>query len=111
MSSLVKDNNNITLTRGDTFIAKVNIWSKEEDPVTLNEGDQIRFALKTDYDDETVLIYKDIPIETMLLRLDPEDTKDLEFGTYVYDIQVTFANGIVDTVIAKRQMIIAEEVE
>ena len=111
MSSLVKDNNNITLTRGDTFIAKVNIWSKEEDPVTLNEGDQIRFALKADYDDETVLIYKNIPIETMLLRLDPEDTKDLEFGTYVYDIQVTFANGIVDTVIAKRQMIIAEEVE
>lgn len=111
MSSLVKDNNNITLTRGDTFIAKVNVWTKDDDPFELSVGDEIRFALKADYDDEEVLIYKSIPINTMILRLDPEDTKDLEFGTYVYDIQVTFANGIVDTVIAKRQFTIAEEVE
>ena len=111
MSSLVKDNGNITLTRGDTFIATVNLFDKDNEPQTLQEGDAIRFALKMDYDDETVLIHKDIPIDTMVLYLAPEDTKDLEFGSYVYDIQVTFANGVIDTVMPKKQFIIAEEVE
>ena len=71
-----------------------------------------RFAMKKDYDDPDteVLIVKDIPTNTLILQLDPEDTKDLPFGTYVYDIQLTNSSGEVDTFITKAFFVITEEV-
>ena len=67
--------------------------------------------MKADYEDPEALILKAIPIDTMLLKLDPEDTKNLDFGTYVYDIQLTHPNGDVDTVIPRKMLHIVEEVE
>ena len=108
----------ITMTRGDTLRALVNI---ERDGVeyTPEEGDAVRFALKSTrmrsagkqfYDSEP-LILKDIPIDTMLLELAPEDTKPLGFGTYAYDIQITFADGTVDTFIPEAVLKLTPEVE
>jgi len=52
-------------------------------------------------DREPVLILKDIPIDTMELHIEPSDTKSLSYQkTYVYDIQITFANGDVRTFIS-----------
>lgn len=111
MSYTVKKNA-ITLTRGDTFKAKVTITDREGNPYDPQEGDTVRFAAKKNYTDPDteVLILKDIPIETLILKLEPEDTKDLDFGNYVYDIQLTRANGDVDTFIAKASLMLTEEV-
>ena len=57
------------------------------------------------------MIYRAIPIDTMLLVLYPTDTQTLEFGTYVYDIQLTKANGDVDTFITASKFKITAEVE
>lgn len=111
MSSCIKPNGNIYLTRGDTFAAVVTITDDEDTCVTLEEGSELRFALKADYEDPEALTLKAIPIDTMLLKLDPEDTKNLDFGTYVYDIQLTHPNGDVDTVIPRKMLHIVEEVE
>lgn len=108
----------ITLTRGDTFIAQVTI-KKNGEIYTPQNGEEIRFALKrnsmnsskTAYIDKQPLIYKNIPIDTMLLKLNPEDTKDLLFGTYVYDIQITFIDGSVDTFITNATFRITPEVD
>lgn len=100
----------ITLTRGDTFMATVSIANPDGSAYTPVEGDSIRFALKANYDDEQPLLEKDIPIDTMQLVLNPEDTKPLAFGKYVYDIQITTKEGIVCTFIAKAQFKITEEV-
>lgn len=107
----------ITLTRGDTFLAEVNIL-RDNKPYTPEAGDRVRFALKhsllnpdgTDFRDPDPLILKDIPIDTMVLRLDPEDTKSLGFGRYAYDIEITFANGIVDTFISNARFELTPEV-
>ena len=40
----------------------------------------------------------------------PEDTEPLEFGSYVYDIQVTRANGTVTTLIVPSAFKLTEEV-
>ena len=96
----------ITLTRGDTFVADVSMGNYI--PV---EGDKVRFAMKAKYTDETPLLLVDIPIDTMQLVLNPEDTKNLNFGNYVYDIQLTKANGVVDTFITKATLKITEEVD
>ena len=107
----------IRLTRGDSLILQVVILRNNE-IYTPQEGDKVRFALKrnmmnpekTRYLDKNPLVVKDIPIKTLILRLDSEDTKFLEFGNYIYDIEITFANGLVDTFIADAAFIITPEV-
>lgn len=100
----------ITLTRGDTFRANLNIVDKNGIPYTPQPGDEIRFAMKKNYSAGEPLIFKNIPTDTLLLVIDPEDTKDLSFGSYVYDIQLTDSFGNVDTFITTSKFIITEEV-
>lgn len=100
----------ITLTRGDTLIAQISITDSEDNPYIPVEGDSVRFAMKSDYSDVNPLIEKDIPIDTLKLVLEPEDTKKLPFGTYVYDIQLTKSTGEVDTFITKSKLKLTEEV-
>ena len=100
------DKNTIYLTRGDTLRASLGIKQNGED-YTPQPGDSIRFALKrsdmkhdkSEFLDAKPLILKEIPTDTMVLQLEPKDTKSLKFGTYVYDIQITMENGLVDTFI------------
>lgn len=101
----------ITLTRGDTFMALITITDSENNPYIPVEGDSVRFAMKATYADEEPLVVKDIPIDTMKLILKPEDTKNLAFGKYVYDIELTKATGEVDTFITKAKINITEEVD
>lgn len=110
MSFKVKKNT-IFLTRGDTFKAHLTINNPDGTEYTPQEGDTVRFALKADIEDKECLILRDIPIDTMLLILNPEDTKGLEFGSYVYDIQLTKANGDVDTFITASKLKLTAEVD
>lgn len=104
-------NNTIFLTRGDTFKAKITITYPNGNVYIPKEGDSIRFALKEDVEDKECLILRDIPIDTMLLVINPEDTKELEFGSYVYDLQLTKANGDVDTFITASKFKLTAEVD
>ena len=97
------------MTRGDTLRANVNI-TRDGEPYVPEEGDSIRFAVKRDYKDTALLILKNISIGTLVLKVDPEDTKPLDFGKYVYDIQMTFADGSVDTFISGK-LVLTPEVE
>ena len=101
----------ITLTRGDTFVALISITKQDGTPYVPNDGDKVRFAMKAKYEDPEPLVVKDIPIDTLTLTLHPEDTKGLSFGKYVYDIQLTKADGTVDTFITKATIKITEEVD
>ena len=100
----------ITLTRGDSFMADISITDQDGNPYIPVEGDAIRFAMKASYKDGQPLLVKNIPIDTMKLTLDPLDTKELDFGKYVYDLELTKANGAVDTFITKAVIRITEEV-
>lgn len=97
----------IYLTRGDTLIVQLNILKDGEVYVPVST-DVIRFALKrsilradkAEYLDEESLVEKVIPTDTLILRVESEDTKNLPFGTYDYDIQITMGDNIVDTFLA-----------
>lgn len=110
MSYSIKDTT-ITMTRGDTLRAQLHITDSDGNPYIPSAGDKIRFAAKSKYTDMKTLIFKEIPINIMILQLDPEDTKSLNFGKYVYDIQITKENGDVDTFITKAELRITEEVD
>lgn len=101
----------IELTRGDTFKRTLVLADAEGNPFVPAEGDEIRFALKRKVKDEAILINKVIPNDTLVLKIEPEDTKNLAFGDYVYDIQITYSNGDVDTFITVSKFKITEEVE
>ena len=109
----------VTLTRGDSFIAKVTALRKESgEEYQPQAGDVVRFALKRpemtaeqkEYVDSEPRILKTIPNDTLLLELQPDDTKPLPFGQYVYDIELTYASGRVDTFIEAAPFVIAQEV-
>lgn len=107
----------IEMTRGDTLRVRVSI-EMDDEPYTPAEGDSVAFYLKhaklnssrTSYKDPAPVITKAVPIATMVLQLDPEDTKPLEFGEYAYDLEITFANGTVDTFINNATLTLLPEV-
>lgn len=97
----------ISMTRGDTLRVQIGIF-RDGVPYTPDPEDAIRFAAKhsrfnmekSSYEDESPLILRTIPNDTLVLELQPEDTHMLGFGNYDYDIQITMTDGCVDTFIS-----------
>lgn len=120
------DGTTINLTRGDTLEVlvgiKVKISDCEYQDYSPEPGDTVRFALKhatnkrrtdgyIEFKDDEPLIRKEIPTDSLILKLDPSDTKSLGFGNYKYDIELTYADGRVDTFIPNGDFNIREEVD
>lgn len=101
--------NQISLTRGDSLVLGVTILQNGS-TYTPASGDTARFALKSTVFDDSPLINKQVDLETMTLTLVPSDTKELPFGTYVYDIELTTSDGYVDTFIGPAPFYITQEV-
>lgn len=107
------------MTRGDTAQIHVTMAYKKSRPKEYyipQDGDTIRFAMSTKVneccrcrEEEQTVLTKIIPIDTQILRLDPIDTKELDFGEYWYDIELTYADGRVDTFIANATIELGKE--
>lgn len=96
----VDGNNNIYITRGDTGIFTISLIDGDGNPYVPEPEDTIRFAMAKKFGaGADVLVNKSFPADTLTLELEPEDTKNLAFGDYVYDIELTDADGHVSTVI------------
>lgn len=110
--------NKISMPRGDTLDTVVDITDADGNEYVPQEEDVIRFAVKhptfnadkTEFLDTDPLILKYIPYNTRVLHLDPIDTKSLGFGEYVYDIEITKADGTVDTFIENMPFTLKPEV-
>ena len=101
----------IFLTRGDTAYITVEMFDAEGNPYVPESGDEIKFTLKKSYLSETPLIEKVLDNENLILEINPEDTKDLIMNRdYSYDIQLTKANGDVDTFITSSIFRVGEEI-
>lgn len=104
------DGTDIAMTRGDTVCIQIIITDASGETYTPAEGDSIRFAMKRRYKDPEPLIEKQIPNDTLVLLIEPEDTSNLAFGSYKYDIEITKEDGTVDTFIPRANFTILEEV-
>lgn len=94
------DGTDITLTRGDSLFLRIDLKKNGKEYIPA-EGSSLRFAMKRKYGDAyDVLLEKQIPINSRILHIEPEDTKPFPMNrTYVYDIQITDQYGNVDTFI------------
>jgi len=108
MSCTIK-NNVIKITQGDTLVTKINITDADGEEYVPVAEDSIRFAVKKEYTDKTPLIVKAIPWDTLVLRLETEDTSLLKIGEYRYDIEITLSDGTVSTIIPWQKMIVTEQ--
>lgn len=99
----------VTLTKGDSFYCQISL-KKNGTAYTPDPEDVIRFAMKKTAFDTTALITKVIPNDTLILHLDPADTKQLQTGKYVYDMEITFSDGDVDTFINQAEFTLVPEV-
>ena len=94
----IDEEQNITLTRGDTGIFNITLQNQNGKAYTPQEWDSLRFALSDGVGKEA-LVLKNIPINTCVLEIEPSDTANLKFKTYKYDVQFTSAQGRVSTII------------
>ena len=101
-------NNNISITRGDSAIFALSIKKDDGSPYEIAEGDTVIFTVKKSTFDTKIITQK--KVVDGVVRLNPDDTKDLEYGTYYYDVELTQADGFVSTVISPHKFIVEQEV-
>lgn len=102
------NNFGIQATKGDTIIMPFVVINNDNSIYQVQTGDVINFGLKENYADTECLIEKTINNDELKLILEHDDTKELEVGSYVYDIQITKANGEVHTFISGNLQILNE---
>lgn len=94
------------ITRGDTASFGITIKDASGTEYTPQTGDIVTFTVKKSTKKEEALIQK----TGVSIALEHDDTAELKYGTYVYDVQLEYANGDIDTFIGPADFVITEEV-
>lgn len=116
----IDENNNITLTRGDTLTLTVSLFQEVApvppateptiEPYVPAEADVIRFAVSKGYKNESgyeLKFSKVIPHDTLTFTCSSTETA-LDYRSYNYDVEITHADGSVDTFISGQLLITGE---
>jgi hypothetical protein len=104
-------NNIITLTRGDYAELDVFLYNQDKTPHILIEGETLTLSVKRKITDITPIFQKVLKQgDELVFVFLPEDTKNLDFGAYKYDVEFNTADGKPDTIITPHDFIIGEEV-
>ena len=103
----ILNNNYMLVVKGDTAMFDITL-----DNYTFTEGDRVYFTVKKRIKDSQHVIQKVVDVfeeNIAKVYLTTEDT-NVEPGIYVYDIQVSLTNGIVDTIVLPSKFEILEGV-
>ena len=106
------DGSKITLTRGDDAVIELSVFTPDNKPYKVQEGEKARFTVRKRplYNNSTPpLIEKDFAFATygegesseskisFEIRLNSIDTKFMEQGEYLYDVQFCDLKGNLST--------------
>ena len=97
---------NLSMVRGDSERLSVSCSTP------FASGDQVAFTVRKNVESPVDIrkIVTSFDDGKAVIAIDPADTADMDFGAYVYDIQVTWGSGIVKTVVKKSIFNLEEEV-
>lgn len=101
-------NKTISITRGDTGTFSLTIKNANGETYDYS-NDTVLFTVKKDTNAELPLIQKTVVYGENII-IEPSDTSELAYGDYVYDIQVTTEDDVVDTIIPPSKFVILPEV-
>lgn len=102
--------NKISLTRGDTAYITVPITDDiSGKPYIMVASDTLTLTVKKRYTEEEIK-FQIVNTGTNMFHIKPEHTKDLDFTSYRYDIQLNKRNGDIFTVIEQSTFEILPEV-
>ena len=100
----------IRLTRGDTARLTVTINNDFDGKLyEITETDVLKLTVKRSVRDTTPAFQKSVTGSNKFYIV-PDDTKDLVFGKYIYDVELTTVGGDVYTVIEPTIFEILKEV-
>lgn len=105
------DGSKIKLTRGDDAVIELAVFTPDNKPYEPQEGEKARFTVRKRplYNNSTPpLIEKDFAFETYSgegiesktsfeIRINSIDTKFMEYGVYLYDVQYCDLKGNLST--------------
>lgn len=106
----VDDNGSIQLTRGDT--ARLSVVVNNEltgSSYDIQETDTLTLTIKKNVNESTPLVQKVIRGSNQFY-IEPTDTRHLQFGKYVYDVELRTDSGDVYTIIVPSLFEILKEV-
>lgn len=105
---------NISMIRGDSESITVSCCDASGNQIPFSAGDTIYFTIKTSTGTDQKLMQKTVTQFTedgrAVIAILPEDTKNLGFRAYVYDVQWTKADGTVTTIIPPSSFTVGSEV-
>ena len=102
----IDEDNNITLTRGDSATIELSI--KDEGASYDYSNDLVQLTVKRNTVTEEVVFQK--TFSTGVIVITPADTAELKYTDLKFDVQLINDQGGVYTVIPPRKFTIAEEV-
>jgi hypothetical protein len=106
------DGTSIRMIRGDSDSITVQLSEKDE-ARPLVDGDTVYFTVKkSPYDTEKALqkVITEFAEGKAIIPITRDDTKDLKFYIYTYDIQITFSDGTVKTIVPPSRFEVMPEV-
>lgn len=103
----------ISFTRGDNYNIAVKLKNKQGDYLPFVSGDTVYFTVR-DNSDSDIAIQKIITgfceDGSAVIRIFPEDTKNLSYTTKKYDIEMVKADGWVQTLVKYSDFVLEKEV-
>lgn len=100
------DGTTIRMTRGDSETINLNIKGYEP-----TGNDFVEMTVRRNVNSD-VVFYRKLNVNengSAIIEIKPNDTEELQFGAYVYDVQLTYGS-IVKTIVKTSLFIIEKEV-
>lgn len=106
----IEDDNTIRLTRGDTARLSVDVTNfPSGEEYVITDSDTLTLTIKKRESDTQHLVQKVIRGQNCF-HIEPSDTKDMVFGKYRYDVQLSTSSGDIYTIIEPSNFEILKEV-
>lgn len=100
--------NMITLTRGDTAVFALDILDTNSEAYEMQPGDVAVWTLKKNTITKEIMLQKEFDADGQVKIL-PAETENFDYGTYFYDVQLTQASGVVQTIITPSPFYLTDE--
>lgn len=94
---IIDANKNIKMTRGDSADITIELTTSGGEAYDFS-NDVVKFGVKRSAFESNLAIEKTVDSSTGKFTLEPEDTANLEFGDYLYDIRVYHTDSETGTV-------------